>query len=119
MRTFVSPGRIENVQQFMPAEISRDRLMQGSAWMDINDVKTWIRECLLRQNHTKMRNVEVRDNVNLVESGILDSLGFVSVIAAIESHFGILVDLVNLPVEDLVYVDSLANVVVKSLESSV
>lgn len=82
--------------------------------MTPDQVRSWIKEYLLRQSSFRRRDVEIADDTDLVESGLLDSLGFVALIAAIEAYYGLSLDLVNLPPEALVRLDLLADMVAKS-----
>lgn len=55
-------------------------------------------------------------DTDLLESGLLDSLGLVEVIAAIEQQFGIVVDLMDLELDDVRTVDSIGRLVEGRLE---
>lgn len=54
---------------------------------------------------------EISDNVNLIESGVLDSMGFVSMIVAIEDNFGISIDLADSDPQDFLTVRGLVTIV--------
>ena len=43
----------------------------------------------------------INDSFDLVESGILDSMGFVALIASLECEFGLQLDLTDMDLEDL------------------
>jgi acyl carrier protein len=83
--------------------------------MTIDTVKLWIKDYLMKQARVKPGNGEIADDTNFVESGLLDSLGFIGLIAAIEMHFGVTMDLVNQPVENLICVQPLAEMITKML----
>lgn len=78
-------------------------------------VRRWIKEYLRRQPSFRRRDTEIADDANLVETGLLDSLGFVALIVAIEANYGLSLDLVNLPPEALVRLDLLADIVARAL----
>lgn len=50
-------------------------------------------------------------DADLLDSGLLDSLGLVDLIAAIERRFGIVVNLIDLDLDDIRTVDSIVELV--------
>jgi acyl carrier protein len=57
-------------------------------------MREWIEERLaLRMQRLGLERSELTDDLDLVRSGILDSLGFVDLIADLEQHTGKQVDL--------------------------
>ena len=72
--------------------------------MSPNDVKAEILQ-FLRQNSRS--TADIGENTNLVESGLLDSIGFVGLIAQLETKFGVELDLVEKPIENFIVVGPL------------
>ena len=78
----------------------------------VSDVRAFIINTVRRDGPSS----DPRENTNLLEAGIVDSLGFVELIAAIQSHFGIEVDLLDADPDDFLTVDGLARCAVGSAQ---
>jgi acyl carrier protein len=65
----------------------------------------------------ELRIVAPTDDVDLLESGTLDSLSLVDLIAAMERAFGIVVDLIDLDLDDVRTIGSLTRLVEVRLQS--
>jgi len=50
----------------------------------------------------------VPDDLDLLQNGLIDSLGLVSLLAEVEAHFDIELDYEDLPVEDLTRIGPLS-----------
>ena len=74
--------------------------------MNANDVRNEIVR-FLAQNAKRPAGAELGDDTNFVESGLLDSIGFVGLIAHLETSFGVELDLVEKPIENFIVVGSL------------
>lgn len=72
--------------------------------MSPNDVKAEILQFLRKNSYS---TADIDENMNLVESGLLDSIGFVGLIAHLETKFGVELDLVEKPIENFIVVGSL------------
>lgn len=62
---------------------------------------------------------DIADNSNLIESGILDSMGFVSIIVAVEEKYQISADFEDADPEAFLTVGGLVEIVVSQIERSV
>jgi acyl carrier protein len=78
-------------------------------------VRAWIRQYLCESAGAKFDGQDVSDDADLLSLGIIDSLGFVGLIAALEGYFDVTLDLVNLPADQLVQIDGLARLVTQYL----
>lgn len=65
-------------------------------------------ETILRDD---LRIIVPEADTDLLDSGLLDSLGLVEMIAAIEKQFGIVVDLMDLELDDVRTVEAIARLV--------
>ena len=63
-------------------------------------------------------DLDVDPATDVVASGVLDSLAFVQLLAALESEFGIKVDIATLDLEDFSTVSSIAQFVVAAREGA-
>lgn len=72
-------------------------------------IRAFIIEHCAEQFQATGRSVEaLPENFDLLEEGILDSLGIVQLIAAVEQRFDLQVDMEKLPPEELTVLGSLA-----------
>ena len=66
-----------------------------------------IREVVYKNLETRFKTAgisshsEVGDSYDLVEAGIIDSLGFVNLMLALELHLGISIDFLTLPTDQV------------------
>jgi acyl carrier protein len=74
----------------------------------LEQVKTWIKEHLVRHSKVKLRAADIPDDVNLVERGIIDSLTFVGLMIALQERYEVTLDLEERPIEDFIYLNALA-----------
>ena len=74
------------------------------------------KDAIERILHDRLRIVVPNPDADLLDSGLLDSLGLVDLIAAIEREFGIVVNLIDLDLEDLRTVNSITELVRLRLE---
>ena len=82
----------------------------------IEQVKTWIREYLVEHSKAKIRAADIPDDANLVEGGIIDSLTFVGLMAAIEERYGVALDLEERPIEDFIYLNALSAQIAEKID---
>ena len=68
-----------------------------------NDVETILRD--------ELRITLPTPSTDLLDTGLLDSLGLVDMIAAIEVQFGIVMDLMDLDLDDVRTLDSITRLV--------
>lgn len=61
-----------------------------------------------------LRESEIATDLDLLATGVIDSLGILELIGAIEEHFGIIVDLEGLDAESLTLVRRLSDYIAKT-----
>jgi acyl carrier protein len=61
---------------------------------------------------------EVPDHFDLLTEGVIDSLGIVELISAVEEQFGLAIDFENLDADDLTIVGPLCRYIQEQLESN-
>ena len=92
----VGTGELELPQQFV---VSTKGL---SAEMNAEAAKQFLLEHLdSRLQELFLDPAEVGDDFDLLERGVVDSMGIMEMIAAVEDHFGIVVDFEGLDVNDM------------------
>ena len=60
-----------------------------------------------------LKKAEITDNFDLLDGGLIDSLGILELITAIEDHFEIEIDFENLDAEEFTIIGSLCNYIEK------
>ena len=78
-----------------------------------------VREFLLNHYHTKFTNLKVdlatiRPDFDLLTEGIIDSLGLLEMIAAVEERFGVSIDLEGLDAEQVTVLGPLCDYIEKT-----
>ena len=79
------------------------------------EIRTWIEEYLTRRSTKGLRTTDIPNDADLVELGILDSLGFIGLMDALREQFGVTLDLDTRPIEDFVRLGPLAELVAESV----
>ncbi len=63
-----------------------------------------------------MAEIEITDDFDLKDRGIIDSIGFLQLISAIEDHFGIEVDFGEMDTENLTVIGSICSYIQERAE---
>ena len=83
---------------------------------DVLAVKAFILSALRRSLSVNgLDGQPIPDDLNLLAHGVIDSLGFIQLLAALESRFGGPIDLADVPPEQLTRLDVLCRHVVRKV----
>jgi acyl carrier protein len=77
-------------------------------------IKKFILNHVAERSHARLPN-NVPDSFDLLEHGIIDSLGLVDLIAAVEAGSGVEIDLSAVPLEELTVVGALVTCIDKAI----